>query len=234
MGSLAQTPQVTHDGRGIMVDATAPAQAALRPIVDLMQPGHEMHDSRRYSVQLPQPDCRQTSALYGAPKGPEEVIQRDSATDLGSAQYSYYTSEQRPAIESFERRACLDQSPRQVASQTYPPLSQPLRRQSIQMGAEARRDSAPAKRGFESQTPSQFDSRVAHGGQSFSRPRGEPGRALASPFHASSYTPGHAPFFMSNHFEHQSGKARKRSNLPKQSTEIMKAWFDQVSAHSIQ
>ncbi|KAF2725337.1 hypothetical protein K431DRAFT_100887 [Polychaeton citri CBS 116435] len=36
-----------------------------------------------------------------------------------------------------------------------------------------------------------------------------------------------SPFFMPNHYEYQHGKARKRSNLPKQSTEIMKTWFDQ-------
>lgn len=35
-------------------------------------------------------------------------------------------------------------------------------------------------------------------------------------------------FFMPSHYEYQHGKARKRSNLPKQSTEIMKTWFDQV------
>ena len=34
--------------------------------------------------------------------------------------------------------------------------------------------------------------------------------------------------FMPNHYDYQQGKTRKRSNLPKQSTEIMKTWFDQV------
>lgn len=43
----------------------------------------------------------------------------------------------------------------------------------------------------------------------------------------------HAPaFFMPSHYEYQHGKARKRSNLPKQSTEIMKQWFDQVCKSS--
>ena len=36
-------------------------------------------------------------------------------------------------------------------------------------------------------------------------------------------------FFMPNHYDYQQNKARKRSNLPKQSTEIMKTWFDQVT-----
>jgi len=36
-------------------------------------------------------------------------------------------------------------------------------------------------------------------------------------------------FFMPSHYDYQQGKTRKRSNLPKQSTEIMKTWFDQVS-----
>ena len=35
-------------------------------------------------------------------------------------------------------------------------------------------------------------------------------------------------FSMPSHHEHRHGKARKRNNLPKQSTEVMKTWFDQV------
>jgi len=35
-------------------------------------------------------------------------------------------------------------------------------------------------------------------------------------------------YFMPSQYEYQQGKARKRSNLPKQSTEIMKTWFDRV------
>lgn len=38
----------------------------------------------------------------------------------------------------------------------------------------------------------------------------------------------HPSYFVPNHYEYQQGKSRKRSNLPKQSTEIMKNWFDQV------
>ncbi|OQO06889.1 hypothetical protein B0A48_07455 [Cryoendolithus antarcticus] len=40
-----------------------------------------------------------------------------------------------------------------------------------------------------------------------------------------------AAFFMPSHYEYQQGKTRKRSNLPKQSTEIMKHWFDQNIAN---
>ncbi|KAK6442793.1 homeodomain superfamily [Oleoguttula sp. CCFEE 5521] len=40
-----------------------------------------------------------------------------------------------------------------------------------------------------------------------------------------------AAFFMSSHYEYQQGKTRKRSNLPKQSTESMKHWFDQNIAN---
>ena len=35
-------------------------------------------------------------------------------------------------------------------------------------------------------------------------------------------------FFMPSQYDYRHGRARKRSNLPKQSTEIMKTWFDQV------
>nr|POF07108.1 hypothetical protein CFP56_31732 [Quercus suber] len=42
------------------------------------------------------------------------------------------------------------------------------------------------------------------------------------------YEPSHASLFMPASFEHHQAKARKRSNLPKKSTDIMKTWFDQV------
>lgn len=42
------------------------------------------------------------------------------------------------------------------------------------------------------------------------------------------YQDAQPTFFMPSHYDYQQGKTRKRSNLPKQSTEIMKNWFDQV------
>ena len=42
------------------------------------------------------------------------------------------------------------------------------------------------------------------------------------------YPEAQPTFFMPSHYDYQQGKTRKRSNLPKQSTEIMKTWFDQV------
>ena len=36
-------------------------------------------------------------------------------------------------------------------------------------------------------------------------------------------------FFVPSHYEYQNGKSRKRSNLPKQSTEIMKRWFGEMT-----
>ena len=44
------------------------------------------------------------------------------------------------------------------------------------------------------------------------------------------YASNHPPYFLPSGYVFQHGKARKRSNLPKQSTEIMKTWFDQVGA----
>lgn len=43
------------------------------------------------------------------------------------------------------------------------------------------------------------------------------------------YPESHSPYFVPNHYDYKHGKTRKRSNLPKQSTEIMKNWFDKVS-----
>ena len=45
------------------------------------------------------------------------------------------------------------------------------------------------------------------------------------------YQEAQPTFFMPSHYDYQQGKTRKRSNLPKQSTEIMKTWFDQVRSH---
>ncbi len=43
------------------------------------------------------------------------------------------------------------------------------------------------------------------------------------------YPESQSPYFVPNHYDYKHGKTRKRSNLPKQSTEIMKNWFDKVS-----
>lgn len=45
------------------------------------------------------------------------------------------------------------------------------------------------------------------------------------------YSEAQPTFFMPSHYDYQQGKTRKRSNLPKQSTEIMKNWFDQVRGY---
>lgn len=71
-----------------------------------------------------------------------------------------------------------------------------------------------------------------------SRHRAEVGDELPPPpplghYPAGAYQFQSPPFIMPNHFDFQQGKARKRSNLPKQSTEIMKRWFDQVSYTSL-
>jgi hypothetical protein len=47
------------------------------------------------------------------------------------------------------------------------------------------------------------------------------------------YQDAQPTFFMPSHYDYQQGKTRKRSNLPKQSTEIMKTWFDQVDTHTV-
>jgi hypothetical protein len=55
------------------------------------------------------------------------------------------------------------------------------------------------------------------------------GASLMPPYH-SSRLPSH---FVPNHYEYHGGKSRKRSNLPKQSTEVMKRWFDEVRVKTI-
>ncbi|KAK3676982.1 homeodomain super [Recurvomyces mirabilis] len=53
------------------------------------------------------------------------------------------------------------------------------------------------------------------------------GYRAAHQYQHSPYEVARSSFFMPSQYDHQQGKARKRSNLPKQSTEIMKTWFDQ-------
>ncbi|PPJ50974.1 hypothetical protein CBER1_06847 [Cercospora berteroae] len=63
----------------------------------------------------------------------------------------------------------------------------------------------------------------------YGRPEGQQPRPVGFASHP--YQSNVPPFFMPSHYEYQHGKARKRSNLPKQSTEIMKTWFDQNIAN---
>ncbi|USW52067.1 Putative Homeobox domain-containing protein [Septoria linicola] len=63
----------------------------------------------------------------------------------------------------------------------------------------------------------------------YSRPEEHQTRPIGYPPHP--YQSSVPAFFMPSHYEYQHGKARKRSNLPKQSTEIMKTWFDQNIAN---
>ncbi|KAK5696095.1 homeodomain superfamily [Elasticomyces elasticus] len=53
-----------------------------------------------------------------------------------------------------------------------------------------------------------------------------PGHLPPPSYHRSPYGSTDPSYFMPSQYDHQQGKARKRSNLPKQSTEIMKTWFD--------
>ncbi|GAB7351519.1 hypothetical protein MBLNU459_g2160t2 [Dothideomycetes sp. NU459] len=52
-------------------------------------------------------------------------------------------------------------------------------------------------------------------------------RASAHDEHSGASYPYAQSYFVPSHYEYQNGKSRKRSNLPKQSTEIMKKWFDE-------
>lgn len=59
-------------------------------------------------------------------------------------------------------------------------------------------------------------------------PRGPDEAEAIAGFNRGGFQDAQAAFFMPSHYDYQQGKTRKRSNLPKQSTEIMKTWFDQV------
>lgn len=56
----------------------------------------------------------------------------------------------------------------------------------------------------------------------------------AASFNPPSYPYSQNAFFVPSHYEYQNGKSRKRSNLPKQSTEIMKRWFGKAVTTAIQ
>ncbi|KAM0722268.1 hypothetical protein Q7P37_001709 [Cladosporium fusiforme] len=109
--------------------------------------------------------------------------------------------------------------------------------------ARSRRSSVMSPRGYAPSAPVE----PAHGGYAPSRPphyslpmRDESGPRREDPHYIDSvrtrqpesysrpvYQDAQPTFFMPSHYDYQQGKTRKRSNLPKHSTEIMKMWFDQ-------
>ena len=84
----------------------------------------------------------------------------------------------------------------------------------------------PARERYAVEPPRQSYMPVA--ANSMHREEYPPGARLDVPqaYGNAPYPYSHA-FFVPSHYEYQNGKSRKRSNLPKQSTEIMKRWFDE-------
>lgn len=178
---------------------------------------------------------------------PQQLFHQDQLPDSHPKSH-YQTPENTPTASTFGRT--YDVAGRRVellAEPTVPVLRDSRRAEGYQ--AESRRSSvnryrdfgsAPAEQQYEQQYPVRHyveDGRyTGRYRDEHALPLGEqdppsfsPGRIPpTSGYGHAQYQNGQPPFFMPSHYEYQHGKARKRSNLPKQSTEIMKTWFDQV------
>ena len=193
----------------------------------------EVHDSRRFSVQFPSHSSRPAIPPTGT----------DGAR-LASEHAYYSTPVQTPTSAMPDRShhasslrrdpsSSCALEPQQYAYSDHASMHLASRRSSID--SYAGRSSAP----IDSNHPRHSSFEPGHRIPFASRyemelapdkiQRLEYPQTHAFPaFSQGSYEPAQPSFFAPSAYEYQHGKARKRSNLPKQSTEIMKIWFDQV------
>jgi hypothetical protein len=92
---------------------------------------------------------------------------------------------------------------------------------------EPSRSAYPATRPAHYSLPMRDEAGLTHDHPHYSRLPQQEGYAKIA-----GYQEAQPTFFMPSHYDYQQGKTRKRSNLPKQSTEIMKTWFDQVRSYT--
>lgn len=211
----------------------APARSAHLP-----HPGQSLfpglHSTRRASVQ--------TTFADG------NLPHRQPASYSGTvtAQSHYRTPEQTPTSTTFDRNFppshSLNSARRESA---LPELNgPPVHHMDRPYGRSASMDAYSSYQGrpYDSvrlrnvshpacgplNAPLRDESRAQHDEAPFERHAHRASQAgPAVSFHP--YQHAQPSFFMPSYSEYQHGKARKRSNLPKQSTEIMRTWFDQVS-----
>lgn len=198
-------------------------------------------DTRRGSMHIPTPQ----SGVSPSWPGQYPSIKAPGSRSNNEAARYYQTPEQTPTsavMEPFPRMstfagAVQDPYAREMRGGFAHPDERPSSRKSSAASGYSAYPSRPYER--EAPRPQPY-----HQGARYSLPvrDGYPEHRDSARYHeqqpqpmnayARNTYPGNVPaFFMPSHYEYQHGKARKRSNLPKQSTEIMKTWFDQVCWH---
>lgn len=157
--------------------------------------------------------------------------------------HHYRTPEHTPTSMGFERSFALSQSMAPGCRDKVPPEYSHFGRHSSYR--DTRRASEtylgynnngvyePRQGGYASHPsrvcadmPTDEPFRRTQDGRSLGLPHRHPTHS-GTPFGQGPFDAAQLPYFMPSGYEYQHGKARKRSNLPKQSTEIMKTWFDQ-------
>jgi len=165
-----------------------------------------------------------------------------NTTTRMNSSHHYRTPEQTPTTTTFDRSFALSQSlasaahdqlPREYAHYGRHSTHRDARRASDAYLAGNHRLYEPNQGGYAShasrvrvETPMNEPYRPPPDDRSFGLSHRHPARSGAAFVHGP-FDAAQLPYFMPSQYEYQHGKARKRSNLPKQSTEIMKTWFDQ-------
>lgn len=155
--------------------------------------------------------------------------------EYGSTEPVGFTAGPSPPLMPYHARPPLDRNPSSTHRYAVPLEPNPDRRSSIIAPSDyptARYEShhGPGSQPYHATSQYSLPLRDDYSPRKVPRyePRGqEPPEAIAG-FNHAGFQDAQAAFFMPSHYDYQQGKTRKRSNLPKQSTEIMKTWFDQV------
>ena len=208
-----------------------------RPPVPETARCEDLHDARQFSVQHRPVSERERSARTNS-LGTHEA--HDGLSPYGRVDCQpYRTPDQTPTSTAFNREFPAIELP----VPTYDlDLERTRRSSQFSTGSSStngQRYSRPVER-YELHRPQSMYPPVRHSygpqreqygpfPEDDRYPGPHPIPYAPSSFDRLSYEGSQSAHFMPSEYEYQAGKARKRSNLPKQSTEIMKDWFDHVS-----
>lgn len=203
--------------------------------------------SMRSSVQFPPMNSTHVRRTHAQSVGSPPWSSQDASARSGGARThenapgQYQNADQPPVEPSFPRRnPFTGTAPDPFARQMRDSFGQSGDRPSSRRSSVSTYAMYPPPSSFdrEQPRPSPYSAGSYAMRDGYSDPRDpirygrpEEHQDCQPGFPAQPYQSNVPAYFMPSHYEYQHGKARKRSNLPKQSTEIMKTWFDQVWQH---
>lgn len=170
---------------------------------------YQPRDDRGFSRSSPK-NAQYSPAMYQGAAGPRSA-------DLSSSSY-YYRMPEQPATFNQSKGSSYQRTTSSGEFGDGPPRKFDHDRSRYASQEPESHYALPVRAGFADREPLP---RFGHADANVSRPQ-----AVLDYAHGPESS--RSSFFMPSHYDYHHGKARKRSNLPKQSTEIMKTWFDQV------